>query len=149
MYLGFYSDASCVHLAAGSGTITASFEIFLNQCGMTSSGNTETNGQPNPAGSFVENTVIIQEEQAKPNHYRAHRGTKYVALVYGCVHLCAQSLIQPSMVVPTNLCNDKPTFDHAKANLYYSNQTFIIPNQTFIIQNQSFMILNQTFIIPN
>jgi hypothetical protein len=75
-YLGFYSDASCVHLAAGSGTITASFEIFLNQCGMTSSGNTETNGQPNPAGSFVENTVIIQEEQAKPNHYRAHRGTQ-------------------------------------------------------------------------
>ena len=27
---------------------------------MTSSGNTETFGQPNPAGSFVENTVIIQ-----------------------------------------------------------------------------------------
>jgi hypothetical protein len=79
MYLGFYSDASCVHLAAGSGTITASFEIFLNQCGMTSSGNTETNGQPNPAGSFVENTVIIQEEQAKPNHYRAQG----VAIVYG------------------------------------------------------------------
>lgn len=57
---GFYSDPKCIHLTAGSGTITASFEIFLNQCGMTSSGNTETNGQPNPAGSFVENTVIIQ-----------------------------------------------------------------------------------------
>ena len=57
---GFYSDAKCIHLAAGSGTITASFEIFLNQCGMTSSGNTETFGQPNPAGSYVENTVIIQ-----------------------------------------------------------------------------------------
>jgi hypothetical protein len=28
---------------------------------MTSSGNTDTMGQPNPAGSFVENTVIIQE----------------------------------------------------------------------------------------
>ena len=27
---------------------------------MSSSGNTDTNGQPNPAGSFVENTVIIQ-----------------------------------------------------------------------------------------
>ena len=42
---GFYSDPNCVHLAAGSGTITASFEIFLNSCGMTSSGNTETYGQ--------------------------------------------------------------------------------------------------------
>ena len=57
---GFYSDPQCIHLAAGSGSITASFEIFLNQCGMTSSGNTETFGQPNPAGSYVENTVIIQ-----------------------------------------------------------------------------------------
>jgi len=57
---GFYSDPNCVHLASGSGTITASFEIFLNTCGMTSSGNTETYGQPNPAGSYVENTVIIQ-----------------------------------------------------------------------------------------
>ena len=57
---GFYSDPNCVHLRSGSGTITASFEIFLNGCGMTSSGNTETYGQPNPAGSYVENTIIIQ-----------------------------------------------------------------------------------------
>jgi len=57
---GFYSDPNCVHLASGSGTITASFEIFLNSCGMSSSGNTETYGQPNPAGSYVENTIIIQ-----------------------------------------------------------------------------------------
>ena len=57
---GFYSDPNCIHLASGSGAITASFEIFLNSCGMVSSGNTETYGQPNPAGSFVENTVIIQ-----------------------------------------------------------------------------------------
>ena len=57
---GFYSDPNCIHLAAGTGTITASFEIFLNTCGMSSSGNTETYGQPNPAGSYVENTVIIQ-----------------------------------------------------------------------------------------
>ena len=57
---GFYSDPKCIHLASGSGTITASFEIFLNGCGMTSSGNTESYGQPNPAGSYVENTVIIQ-----------------------------------------------------------------------------------------
>jgi len=57
---GFYSDPNCVHLASGSGTITASFEIFLNTCGMSSSGNTETYGQPNPAGSYVENTIIIQ-----------------------------------------------------------------------------------------
>ena len=27
---------------------------------MSSSGNTETYGQPNPAGSYVENTIIIQ-----------------------------------------------------------------------------------------
>ena len=57
---GYYSDPSCIHLAAGSGSITASFEIFLNGCGMSSSGNTETFGQPNPAGSFVENTIIVQ-----------------------------------------------------------------------------------------
>lgn len=57
---GFYSDPNCIHLAAGTGTITASFEIFLNTCGMSTSGNTETYGQPNPAGSYVENTVIIQ-----------------------------------------------------------------------------------------
>ena len=57
---GFYSDPNCNHLAAGSGSITASFEIFLNSCGMSSSGNTETYGQPNPAGSFVENTIIVQ-----------------------------------------------------------------------------------------
>merc|ERR1712106_21319 len=57
---GYYSDPNCVHLTSGSGTITASFEIFLNTCGMSSSGNTETYGQPNPAGSYVENTIIIQ-----------------------------------------------------------------------------------------
>jgi len=57
---GYYSDPNCIHLAAGSGAITTSFEIFLNGCGMSTSGNTETYGQPNPAGSFVENTVIIQ-----------------------------------------------------------------------------------------
>ena len=57
---GYYSDPNCIHLSSGSGSITASFEIFLNSCGMSSSGNTETYGQPNPAGSFVENTIIVQ-----------------------------------------------------------------------------------------
>merc|ERR1719510_1456809 len=57
---GFYSDPNCIHLAAGTGTITASFEIFLNTCGMSSSGNTNANGQPNPAGSYVESTIIVQ-----------------------------------------------------------------------------------------
>ena len=57
---GYYSDPNCIHLASGSGSITASFEIFLNSCGMSSSGNTETYGQPNPAGSYVENAIIVQ-----------------------------------------------------------------------------------------
>ena len=50
---GFYSDPNCIHLAAGTGTITASFEIFLNTCGMSSSGNTETYGQPTPPAATL------------------------------------------------------------------------------------------------
>ena len=45
---------------AGSGTVSTSFEVRLNQCGTTSSGNTNANGQPNPAGSYVESTIIVQ-----------------------------------------------------------------------------------------
>ena len=37
------------------------FEIQNNQCGMTSSGGFQSdNGQPNLAGSFIENTIIVQ-----------------------------------------------------------------------------------------
>ena len=48
------------HDCIGYFVLFISFEIFLNSCGMSSSGNTETYGQPNPAGSFVENTIIVQ-----------------------------------------------------------------------------------------
>ena len=32
----------------------------MGQCGLSSSGNIENNGQPNPAGSYLENTIIVQ-----------------------------------------------------------------------------------------
>jgi len=59
---GHYSDPNCVHLSAGSGNVNAAFEIRLNQCGMTSSAGlqSEASGQPNPAGSYVESTIIVQ-----------------------------------------------------------------------------------------
>ena len=57
---GYYSDQNCVHLQPTSGTVQAVFEIEQNTCGLVTSGNVNTNGQPNPAGSFVENTIIIQ-----------------------------------------------------------------------------------------
>jgi len=59
---GFYSDSNCVHLKPGSGHLSATFEIFLNSCGMSSSSNHNGNGysSPTPSGSFVENTIIIQ-----------------------------------------------------------------------------------------
>ena len=58
---GHFSDPNCVHLQSGSGATSAVFEIELNECGMTSSGGFQTdNGQPNPAGSFIESTIIVQ-----------------------------------------------------------------------------------------
>lgn len=59
---GYYSDPHCVHLKPGTGHLSATFEIFLNSCGMTSSGNhnAQTFGAPTPSGSYVENTIIIQ-----------------------------------------------------------------------------------------
>ncbi|XP_037076414.1 uncharacterized protein LOC119097490 [Pollicipes pollicipes] len=56
---GHYSDPSCVHMQPGSGALNAQFEIYLNSCGMAAS-DSGGYGQPNPAGSFVENTIIIQ-----------------------------------------------------------------------------------------
>ncbi|XP_037090338.1 uncharacterized protein LOC119110597 [Pollicipes pollicipes] len=56
---GHYSDGNCVHMQPGSGSLNAQFEIYLNSCGMAAS-ETGSYGQPNPAGSFVENTIIIQ-----------------------------------------------------------------------------------------
>ncbi|KAG8035172.1 hypothetical protein G9C98_001662 [Cotesia typhae] len=59
---GFYSDPHCVHLKPGTGHLSATFEIYLNSCGMSSSGNhnVAAYGAPTPSGSYVENTIIIQ-----------------------------------------------------------------------------------------
>lgn len=59
---GFYSDSHCVHMKPGAGHLSATFEIFLNSCGMSSSANHNANqyGSPTPSGSYVENTIIVQ-----------------------------------------------------------------------------------------
>jgi hypothetical protein len=59
---GYYSDGHCVHMKPGTGHLSATFEIFLNSCGMASSANHNANayGSPTPSGSYVENTIIIQ-----------------------------------------------------------------------------------------
>ncbi|KAL1123393.1 hypothetical protein AAG570_002474, partial [Ranatra chinensis] len=57
---GFYSDPHCVHLKPGTGHLSATFEIFLNSCGMSSSANHNAGGYSTPSGSYVENTIIIQ-----------------------------------------------------------------------------------------
>ena len=58
---GHFSDPNCVHLQSGSGATSTVFEIQMNQCGMTASGGFGSeNGQPNPAGSFIESTIIVQ-----------------------------------------------------------------------------------------
>jgi hypothetical protein len=35
---GHYSDPNCVHMEPGSGSLQTQFDIYLNSCGMTSSG---------------------------------------------------------------------------------------------------------------
>lgn len=59
---GFYSDPHCMHLKSGTGHLSATFEIFLNSCGMSSSANhnVAAYGSPTPSGSYVENTIIVQ-----------------------------------------------------------------------------------------
>lgn len=60
---GHYSDPNCVHVRPGSGQLSATFDVYLNSCGMTSSANQGVGGgygAPSPAGTFVENTIIIQ-----------------------------------------------------------------------------------------
>lgn len=59
---GYYSDPHCVHHKPGSGDLSATFEIFLNNCGMSSSANhnAASYGGNTPTGSYVENTIIIQ-----------------------------------------------------------------------------------------
>lgn len=61
---GFYSDEQCVHLKLGTGHLSATFEIFLNSCGMLSSSENHNSqlsfGGVTPSGSYLENTIIIQ-----------------------------------------------------------------------------------------
>ncbi|XP_001944518.2 uncharacterized protein LOC100160987 [Acyrthosiphon pisum] len=65
---GYYSDPHCVHVKPGTGHLSATFEILLNSCGMTSSGGAGGGGGggavsgygQTPSGSYVENTIIIQ-----------------------------------------------------------------------------------------
>ncbi|ODN05404.1 Cuticlin-1 [Orchesella cincta] len=57
---GHYSDPHCVHLAPGSGHLSATYDIYLNACGMTSSANNNGGYGPAPSGTFIENTIIIQ-----------------------------------------------------------------------------------------
>ncbi|KAL7639988.1 UNVERIFIED_CONTAM: hypothetical protein RMT77_009402 [Armadillidium vulgare] len=56
---GYYSDPSCVHLPPESGHLQVQFDIYLNSCGMSSSGG-DNYGQPSHGGTFIENTIIIQ-----------------------------------------------------------------------------------------
>jgi len=57
---GHYSDPHCVHLAPGSGHLSATFDIYMNSCGMTSSANNNGVYGPSPSGTFIENVIIIQ-----------------------------------------------------------------------------------------
>ncbi|KAI1285943.1 hypothetical protein HDE_11339 [Halotydeus destructor] len=58
---GHYSDTKCIHLAAGSGTLSANFDIYLGGCGMTSSDTAVSPANPGQGtGLYTENTIIIQ-----------------------------------------------------------------------------------------
>ena len=49
-----------MHLQPNTGFTHVQFEVRIGQCGLLASGNLESNGQPNPAGSYLENTIIVQ-----------------------------------------------------------------------------------------
>lgn len=59
---GHYSNVHCVHLPAGLGRQSATFEIGIHQCG--TSGNTENGlygyGAESGSGTYFENTIVIQ-----------------------------------------------------------------------------------------
>jgi len=59
---GHYANVNCVHLPAGLGRTTATFDVSINTCG--TNGNTETGlygyGSQAGSGTFFENTIIIQ-----------------------------------------------------------------------------------------
>lgn len=56
---GHFNDPKCVHLAPGSGHVTANFDIFLGACGMSSS-EASIPSASQGTGLYIENTVIIQ-----------------------------------------------------------------------------------------
>jgi len=59
---GHYANVNCVHLPAGLGRTSATFDVSINTCG--TSGNTENGlygyGSQAGSGTFFENTIIIQ-----------------------------------------------------------------------------------------
>ena len=57
---GFYRSPNCVYFH-GDGSLTTTFEISENSCGMQRSHNHET--YSSAAGNYVENTLIIQYDQ--------------------------------------------------------------------------------------
>ena len=75
-------DQKCIHLPQGSGQTSVNFEIHLGKCGMTSSeAPTAAAGQQlqaahgqQPAGLFIENTIIIQyDHQVQEIYDQARR----------------------------------------------------------------------------
>ncbi|CAG9137197.1 unnamed protein product [Plutella xylostella] len=63
---GFYSDPHCMHLTSqpGTGHLSATFEIFLNSCGMSSSGSHSWPTTARHAQRLLrgEHTIIVQYE---------------------------------------------------------------------------------------
>ncbi|MCL4149919.1 UNVERIFIED_CONTAM: hypothetical protein GTU68_055083, partial [Idotea baltica] len=59
---GHYSNVNCVHLPAGLGKLSSTFDISINSCGTT--GNTDNGsygyGSQSGSGTFFENTLVIQ-----------------------------------------------------------------------------------------
>lgn len=67
---GHYSNVHCVHLPAGLGRQSATFEIGIHQCG--TSGNTENGlygyGAESGSGTYFENIIVIQyDPQVREN----------------------------------------------------------------------------------
>lgn len=56
---GHFSDSNCVHLLPNSGFLTANFDVFLNNCGTSSSAD-QQGFAPSAGNAFLENTIIIQ-----------------------------------------------------------------------------------------
>lgn len=60
---GHYNYGSCVHLPPGSGQTSVYFDISINSCGThanSPSGQFNSYGTQNIAGSYFENTIVVQ-----------------------------------------------------------------------------------------